>query len=88
MYRFFGADGIGSDIIEDGDREQPETDEQQSRHRSALKCHLQRGVQTSVGRLGRAHIRADSDDHADIAGSCGGYRSDEKSNRRDEPELI
>ena len=75
-------------VIESGDGEQPQPDQEQPRHRTALEGHLQGRIEAAVRRLGGPDIRPHGDLHPDVPGRGGGHRADEESDGRQQAELL
>ena len=88
MHRLVGTRDGRCHVVEAGDGEQPQPDQQQARHRAAFEGHLQGRIEAAVRRLGGPDVCADRDLHPDVPGRGGGHRADEESDGRQQAELL
>ena len=64
-----------------GDAEQAEADHEHAGDRAAAEGDRERRGDAATGRFGRAHVGADRDVHADVAGQAGEDRADREADR-------
>jgi len=69
-----------------GNSQQTEANHQHAGDSAALEGNIERFVETDSCGLGRAHVGANRDVHADIAGSTRKHGTDNESNRRGRAE--
>ena len=74
------------DEVVAGDAEQTEADHQHAGDRAGLEGDVEAGGQPVPRRLRGAHVGADRDVHADIAGGRRQHRADDEADRRVEAE--
>ena len=79
---------LGEDAVVAGDAEQAEADDEQARHRAGAEGDVERGRHALAGGLGRAHVRAHGDVHADEARGRREHRADEEADRGAPAELV
>ncbi len=88
MDRFLLTGNRLSNGIETGDRQQTESDQEETGHRSTTEGNSQGCVHAVVGCLGCAHIGSDGDNHSNIAGDGRGSRADQETDRSKQTEFI
>src|SRR4029453_9030223 len=76
---FGHAERVKREVVT-GDAEEAQADDEKTRDGAALEGQLKGGIQALRGRLGRAHVGAHRDEHADVAGEAREHRAYEKSN--------
>ncbi len=81
------CNGLGN-RVETGDRQQTQSDQQETGHGPSAERHGQSRIHPVMGGLSGPHIGPDRDDHADVAGDrrCAGAH--QKSDGRQDPELV
>ena len=78
----------GEEPVVAGDAEEPEADDEQAGDRAGAERDLERRGDALAGRLGRAHVRAHGDVHADEAGRGREHRADQEADRGSPAELV
>ena len=70
---------LGQEAVVAGDAEEAEADDEQAGHGAGAEGDVERRLEPVARRLGRAHVRAHGDVHADEAGGGGEHRADRGS---------
>ncbi len=65
-----------------GGAQQAQAHDQQAGDGAAAEGDVQRRLQAGAGGLGGAHVGANRDEHADVAGQAGKHRADREADRR------
>ena len=82
------ADPVGEHPVVTRDSEQSEPDDEEAGDRSGAKSDVERGAQSVLRRLGRAHVGAHRDEHADEAGGGREHGTDEEADCGSPAELV